>query len=116
MLVNGILFNFEALYGLKKKHIDRIESVDRSLLRQICQSPVTAPIESHYIELNLMPLRFVILSRRLLFYWNLLQKDESELARQVLNIQKQIPCKDDWYLQLSEDLIQCKIFLSEKEI
>ena len=59
-LINSILCNFEVLYGLKKIHIDKIESIDKYLLSRIFNSPVTTPIESYYLELNIKPLRFVI--------------------------------------------------------
>jgi hypothetical protein len=56
ILINGILCNSEVLYGLNKSHIEKLESVDVYLRRNIFGSMVTTPIESYYIETNTTPI------------------------------------------------------------
>ena len=51
-----------------------------------------------------------------MFYWSILNKSESELARQVLHTQQLAPVKNDWCLQIAEDLKLCGIDLTELEI
>ena len=45
MFINGILTNAEIWYNLKQSEIEEFELLDRSLLRQILQVPVTTPKE-----------------------------------------------------------------------
>ena len=116
MLINGILCNSEVLYGLNKSHIEKLESVDIYLWRNVFSSMVTTPIESYYIETNTTPIRFIIMARRLMYYWTLLNKDDSELAKKVFSTQQSLSCKNDWVLQLRSDLEECTITLSEEEI
>ena len=74
MLVNSMLCNIEVQYGLNKT----LESVDHYFIRKIFQSPISTPIESFYIETNLMCLRFIIMGRRLMYYHTILQKTDEE--------------------------------------
>ena len=77
---------------------------------------VTTPIESYYIETNTTPIRHILMARRLMYYWTLLNKDDSELAKKVLETQQLLSSKNDWVLQLQNDLKECRIELSEAEI
>ena len=51
-----------------------------------------------------------------MYYWNLLQKDETELVKKVFLTQRSLATKNDWVTQLESDLKECEITLSEEEI
>ena len=51
-----------------------------------------------------------------MFYWNILQKDEGELVRKVLDAQQLNPVKNDICLKFEEDLRFCDIEKSISEI
>ena len=72
--------------------------------------------EAFFLETNCLPLRYVVVARRLMFYWNILQKPDNELVKQVLKSQQLAPVKNDWCLSIEEDLKMCNIILSEQEI
>jgi hypothetical protein len=116
MLVNSIMCNSEVLYGLSKAHIEKLESVDVYLWKNVFSSKVSTPIESYYIETNTTPFRYIVMARRLMYFWNLLQKDETELCKKAFEIQKLMPTKNDWVLQLQKDLDECRITLPEESI
>ena len=116
MLVNGILCSIEALYGLKNSHIEQLEQCDRILMRKVFNAVSSTAVEAFYLETNTIPLRFVIIARRLMFYWNILRKPETELIKQVFKAQQISPVKNDWCLQIIEDLKLCNIDLTEHEI
>ena len=116
MLLNGILCNSEVLYGLNKTHIETLESVDKYFFKSVFNSLVSTPIESYYIETNSTPIRYIIMARRLMYYWTLLQKDDSELAKKVFITQRLLVTKNDWVQQLQSDLDECGITLPEASI
>ena len=60
-LINSILLNSEVWYGLSKADIEELESVDQSLLRRILESPASTPIHMLYIELGVLPFRYIII-------------------------------------------------------
>ena len=45
-----------------------------------------------------------------------MKKPDSELIKQVYNAQKLMPVRNDWCLQIQQDLKDTEIYLSEKEI
>ena len=116
MLINSILCNSEVLYGLNNTHIETLESVDRYLWRNVFGAMISTPIESYYIETNTIPIRHIIMGRRLMYYWTILKKDETEVVKKVLKCQTLLPSKNDWILQLQNDLEECGIELSEENI
>ena len=102
LLLNSILCNSEVLYGLSQEHINTLESVDKYFWRKVFGSPISTPIESFYIETNSISIRHIIMGRRLMYYWNILQKDDSELLKKVYNSQKLLPVKNDWVVKNSK--------------
>ena len=65
MLVNGLLTNSEIWYGLSESEVNKLEEVDRLLLRQIFQVASTCPTEALYLKLGCIPLGCVIKGRRI---------------------------------------------------
>ena len=114
--INGTLCSIEALHGLTLSQIEKLEKCDHILMRKIFDSPVSTPTESFYIETNTMPLRFVVIARRLLFYWNIVNKPDSELIKQVYLAQKLMPSTNDWCQTIQQDLKQLNINYNENEI
>ena len=108
-LINGILCSIESLYGLNTNHIETLEKCDRDFFRQLFKSGAATPIESFYLATNSLPIRHIILGRRLMFLWSILQKSESELLKKFLFAQQLNPVKNDLCLQFDEDLKQCNI-------
>ena len=56
------------------------------------------------------------MKKRLFYYWDILQKDETELVKKVFSSQKSFSVKNDWVLQVQSDLDECDIQLNESEI
>ena len=51
-----------------------------------------------------------------MYYWDILQMDDSELVKRVFLAQKMSPCKNDWVKQIEQDLKECQIMKTETEI
>ena len=116
ILISSMLGSSEVLYGLTKSHIEKLEQVDRIFFRRLFQVPNCTTIEAFYLETSAVPIRFLLTGRRLLYLWDILQKNESELVRKVYNSQKLFTAKNDWILQVKSDLDECGIFLTDNEI
>ena len=75
------------------------------------------PIEAFYIELSILPVKFIVKGRRMMFYWTMLNKSENEIAKQVFEAQKEFPGKKmDWVRQVKEDFMFCEMDYEESEI
>ena len=116
MLVNGILTNANVWYQIKDAQIDTLENIDLMLIRKLVKGHSKAPKEAFYLETGLLPIRFVIKKRRLMFLHNILNLPGHEIVRKVYNVQKQITTKNDWYNLVQENKTELKITLSDEEI
>ena len=56
------------------------------------------------------------MGRRLMYFWNMLNKGEGELAFSFFQAQKLCPSKNDWIKEVENDFLLCDINLSEGEI
>ena len=116
MLVNGILTNAEVWNDVKMKQIETLESVDLLLLRKIFNAHSMTAKETFFLEAGLMPIRFIISKRRLLYLWNILQRDDSELLKRFYFAQKVVKTKNDWAEMIENEKKEFEIDYSDEEI
>ena len=115
-LINGTLYNMEALHGVKNYHLDIIEENDKIMFRNIFNTPQGTPLEAFFLETSTLPLRFILQGRRLMYLWTILKKPRTELAREVYEAQKLFKTKGSWVEQVEDDLKSCDIDLTDTEI
>ena len=111
-----MLTNAEVWYGIKKTEIDELEMVDKLLIRRIFGAPESACIESLYLELGVIPIGIIIKARRITYLHYLVRLEEKEMLSKVFKIQWKYPVKDDWILQVQQDLKDFGIVLNLEEI
>ena len=116
LLVNSLLTNSEAWYGLTKQDIDTLESADLLLLRRIFEVPFSCPKEMLYLETGCLPISYIIISRRLIFYQSILHEDQNSLIHKFLHSQTECPVKGDWILDVQKNLNELKINETEDQI
>ena len=68
MSVNVALFNSEAWSSLNMKHIEEIETIDRTLMKFIVGAHAKTPSEILYLETPTIPLRHTISIRIFLYH------------------------------------------------
>ena len=86
ILINEMLCSVESLNYLNKCHIEKLESCDKYLMTKLFQTGPSCPTNGFFFETGALPLRYVIMGRFLTFLWSILNKNESELAKQVYEI------------------------------
>ena len=103
-LVNGILFNSEIWYDIKENEVEQLEQVDQILLRKILNAHSKTTIESLYLELGCLPIRYIIMARRLNYLHYLVNLPEDELLSNFFLAQVKTPKKGDWIITTKENL------------
>ena len=68
------------------------------------------------MECGIMPIKFIIKTRRLLYYWHILQRNKEELIARFYEVQKYSPSDGDWVHQIKRDMDEIKLNLKEEEI
>ena len=103
ILVSSLIFNCEAWYGLNKKEVDTLEKIDEQLLRKVLDCPSKTPKYLIYLELGVVPIKFLIQSRRIGFLKYILDQKDSSLLKKVFNAQESEPKNGDWISIVRKD-------------
>ena len=70
--MNGIITNSEAWYGLKVSDMEKLEQVDETLLRKLLEVGGGCPKEMLYLELGILPIRFIVMCGSDLYFYTIL--------------------------------------------
>ena len=84
--------NSESWVNLTKKNIEDLESIDQ----RIVEAPISTGIPGLYLELACVPLRFMIIGRRVMFLHYILNCYKSETISKVFWSQNKNPLQNDW--------------------
>ena len=103
MFVNGVLFNSEAWHSIQLKHLEELELIDRSVMRFIIGAHAKTPSEILYLETATIPLRYIIMIRRILYFQTIVTRNDEELVKRIFDAQMADPVKGDWVNMLKED-------------
>ena len=73
--LNGIIFDSECWHGVLISDVIRFELLDIILIRQILgETHSKTPIEFLYQETSIIPIWYIMASRRILYLYNILNK------------------------------------------
>ena len=111
-----MFFNCEAWHAIKEKDVKILESVDEHLLRCIVGAQAKTPLEFLYLESGVMPLRYIIASRRMMFQQTILKRNEDELTKKIYKAQKNNPIEGDFYNLVKADWEMMGEEMNEKYI
>jgi hypothetical protein len=85
------------------------------LLRKLLTVHSKAPKETFFMETGLLPIKFMVIKRRLLYLQNILTKPKSELISKVYEVQRNLFSKNDWYNLVTENRSQLEIVQSDEQ-
>ena len=116
LMLSTMLTNAECWYNLTIKNIENLEAADERIIREKYSLHSKTSKIFLYLELGIVPLRFLIMSRRILFLWWIMQEPEESIIYQVLKIQRERPVKGDWCTMVQKDIEILDINLTFEEI
>ena len=115
-LLNGILTNAEVWYPITEKHMEILEKIDLMMIRKILKGHSKTAKEAFYLESGLVPIRFVVMKRRIMYLHHILHRPETEMIRKVYEVQKHVQTKNDWFGLVHKDMNYLNINLSDQKI
>merc|ERR1712115_524774 len=74
-----------------------------SLLRALVNAHCKTPLEFLYLEAGVVPIRFIISTRRLIYHQTILKRNKTELIKRIYEEQKQNPSRGDFSELIKED-------------
>ena len=116
MLLGSILNNSEAWINLTKKDVENLEKPDVMLLRKILSSSGNPSKVFMYLELGILPVKFVLMKKRLKFLRYILHEDMNSLIRQVYETLKTESRHGDFVDLVKKDIEELKLNLLESDI
>ena len=116
LLINGIMFNTEVWYALTVAQVKELEEVDKLLLRRVLECPSSTSVESMYLELGLIPLRWVLKGRRVTFLYYLVTLDTAQMLSKIFHAQWNFPVKHDWTETVKNDLKDLDMVMDLEQI
>ena len=104
LLVSSMLVNTEAWYKITKAELNLLESIDVQFLKSVLKAPKCTPTEMLYLELGCIPFGHLIMKRRILFLYYILNQDKRSMLNRFLVAQMRYQKKNDWISQVISDL------------
>ena len=116
LFLSSLISNSEAWVNLSPKNVSDLERIDEQLLRDLLSAQRSTPKEILYLETGSIPVRFVIISRRINFLHHILCEDQNSLLSRFFTAQCAEPIRGDWASTVKKDLDFLNIKLSFDEI
>ena len=116
MLVSKLVYNSEVWYNVSDYQISKLEQIDEMWMSKLFCLAKSAPKEGIYIETGKMPIRFIVMIRRLMYFWHVLNKNENELVNRFLSAQQIWTGSQDWISQVRKNMSEINLKLTDKQI
>ena len=116
LLVSSMLLNTEAWYSITAAEMELLESIDIQFLRKLINAPRATPKEMLYLELGCTPFRELIIKRRLLFLYYIVNQEKESMIRHFFEVQLKDPKPKDWVKTIRKDLEDLRLEISIEDI
>ena len=108
--LSSILSSSEAWYNVTQTDINALEKCDESLIRKILGCSRQVPSELLYLSLGILPIRYLIMIRRIMYLHHILQQRNCQtLLYQFFEAQCNVPKNKDWVTQVKSDLTEIEM-------
>ena len=116
VLLSKILLSAESWHKLFQYQIDKLEEVDKIFYRKLFNSHPKTGEEFFFSETGTISIKLKLSMRRLIYWWNILHVNKSEMIYKVYKAQKLSPVGGDWIHLLDRDKQQFGIHVSDEHI
>ena len=113
IFVNGTLINVETWPNCTAARIESFERIEQFFFKKILSAHSKTPIESVYLELGVIPLRFQLMKRRVMYLQLILSRSDDEITKQVVLAQTNGCLDGDFYAQTQRDMQLLSITTNE---
>ena len=116
-LISSLISGSESWYDMKEADYRRLERCDENLLSKILKCSTQVPCEVRYLELGILPIRYIIMLRRISYLQEILkQRTKKSLLYNFFLAQLENPTKNDWVTQVLKDIVYLEVNLDLDQI
>ena len=116
MLIGSMLTNSESWINLTQQDLDKLQKPDTNLLRKLLSESGNPSKVFMFLELGVLPVRYVIMMKRLTFLRYILGESTSSMIGQVYSVLKTDSRKGDFVHLVQSDLLELKLHMTDHEI
>ena len=116
LFLSSILLNSEAWVNYSEKDIRMLEQCDEVLLSRIIECDKNSSNALKYLELGVIPIRFEIMKRKLMFLQYILKQNKNSMIYKILKAIEAEPIKKDFVFICKKYLEALKIKKTFEEI
>ena len=99
-----MLYCTTQVYGIwYKKEMHELSQLDVIFFTRLCNIPTTSPGESYFLELGALNNETIIKARRIIYYHNIINRNQSQLVSSFFMLQYSKRVKGDWIIQTEKD-------------
>ena len=109
LLRGSLLYATESMVNLKENDVKLLERAEEATLRDLLGTEFSAPRHLLYLELGILPARFVIKQRKIKHLKHITMQDENSLMKKVFNAQIKYPSKGDWTSEVTHILEELNV-------
>ena len=109
LFLSSLLLNSEAWVNFTEKDVRILEQCDEMLLSRVLECDRNSSNALKYLELGVIPIRFEIMKRKLMFLQYILKQNKKSMMFQILKAIEEDPSKNDF-------VVTCKKYLEKLEI
>ena len=114
-ITKWVLF-LETWYNITNAELELLESVDVKFLRSLLKAPRSTPKEMFFLELGCVPIRELIIKRRIMFLHYIINQSENSMIYKFFKTQLKTKRTKDWVSSVLKDLEDLKIEKTIEEI
>ena len=104
------------MFSNTQEEIGKFEMIDKMFFRKVLKDSSTTPVTALFLELGIIPVKFIIQARRIMYLHYLLNLHKEDLLFKVFEAQTDDPIKNDWCQTVAEDLIELRVEMNHEEI
>ena len=116
LMLSSLISNSESWNNILPKHIQELEMTDEKLLRRKFELHSKSSKTWLYLEFGILPVKYLIMRRRLNYLHYLLIQSEQSMLYQSLQAMIKSSVRGDWIELVNKDLHELDISLSFEEI
>ena len=114
LFLSSILFNSQAWRNLTETDYSQLQTLQLKLLKKIFHVPSTTSNSFMFLELGVLPIKYEIHQRQLVFLHHVLNLEEDDPVKCLYEQMKRLPSESNWLSDVSKSAAKYGINIDEE--
>ena len=115
-ITTAIFYNIETWTNLRNSDWEKMEVIQGKILKGLYGLPKSTPYWGLLSELNILPIKLLLLYRKLMLYHSIMNSDDRRVVKNLIRAQAKSGHRECWYGNVREEGKEIGIEVSEGEV